>query len=467
MLLNDVQDIDLFADLTEEQFTVEVKGEVIHLNAGDTLFFEGDAAHSFYVVLDGVLEVSRMLKGQKVVITTFTKGMTGGEVPLLSGTPHLANGVAMTDLRLLKIDEADFWSLIGNCSTVRQRVLANMAGRTQALHRLSYQREKLASLGTMAAGLAHELNNPASAAKRTAERLGEVLHAFNRHSTEMLKWAMFKAHVDKAGFPFQPLVDIMQIDGISMDPLQKADLEDDLADWLEQHGLEDPWDAAATLVSVGFTRESLLDFFHRLVPEHVANALNWLHKDVEMRLLSAELMRSTARISELITAMKSYTYMDKAVDKIKLDLHDGIDNTLVILNHKLKRKRISVEKEYDRSLPMINAYGSELNQVWTNLIDNAVYAVSTGGTIRLQTYCSPTDPDKVIVDVSDDGVGIPDEIADRIFDPFFTTKAPGEGTGLGLEISYRIIVNQHGGSINIFSDNGMTTCRVSLPIEGV
>lgn len=465
MLLNDVKDIDLFADLTDEQFDVEVRGEVITLNEGEALFYEGDAARNFYVILEGTLEVYRMIKGQKVVITTFTKGMTGGEVPLLSGTPHLANGVALTTLKLLKIDEKDFWTLIGNCGTVRSRVLANMAGRTQALQRLSYQREKLASLGTMAAGLAHELNNPASAAKRTAENLSNVLHAFNRHSSEMLKWAMFKPHVDKEGFPFQPLVDIMQIEGLSLDPLDKGDLEDDLADWLEAQGIEDPWDAAGTLVSVGFTRENLSAFVDQLVPEHVTNSLSWLHKDVEMRLLSAELMRSTARISELVTAMKSYTYMDKLVERIKIDLHEGIDNTLIILNHKLKRKNITVQKDYDQTLPKISAYGSELNQVWTNLIDNAVDAVSNGGTIRLRTYRSRNDPKMVVVDVIDDGAGIPKEIADRVFDPFFTTKGPGEGTGLGLEISYRIIVNQHKGTISIASENGLTTCRVHLPVD--
>lgn len=465
MLLNDVKDIDLFADLTDEQFHVEVKGEVITLKEGEALFYEGDAARNFYVVLEGTLEVYRMIKGQKVVITTFTNGMTGGEVPLLSGTPHLANGVAMTDLKLLRIDEKDFWTLIGNCSTVRSRVLANMAGRMQALQRLSYQREKLASLGTMAAGLAHELNNPASAAKRTAENLSAVLHAFNQHSSEMLKWSMFRPNVDKAGFPFQPLVDIMQIEGVSLDPLEKGDLEDDLADWLEAQGIKDPWDAAATLVSVGFTRDNLSAFVDQLVPEHVTNSLNWLHKDVEMRLLSAELMRSTARISELVTAMKSYTYMDKVVDKIKIDLHEGIDNTLIILNHKLKQKNITVQKDYDQTLPKISAFGSELNQVWTNLIDNAVDAVSNGGAIRLHTYRSRSDPKMVVVDVIDNGTGISKEIADRIFDPFFTTKAPGEGTGLGLEISYRIIVNQHRGTIGIFSENGLTTCRVHLPAD--
>jgi signal transduction histidine kinase len=214
--------------------------------------------------------------------------------------------------------------MIGNCGTVRKKILADMAERMQQLQLLSYQREKLISLGTLAAGLAHELNNPASAARRTAENLSKTLQEFDIHSSEMLKWVMLKEEVDKDGFPFQPLVDILRIDGVKLDPLEKSDLEDDLANWLQEYGVEDPWNVASTLVAVGYTKDNLADFFlKRVVPEHIADGLNWLYKDVEMRLLSNELKQSTTRISELVTAMKSYSYMDRVLEKSKIDLHEG------------------------------------------------------------------------------------------------------------------------------------------------
>lgn len=180
-----------------------------------------------------------------------------------------------------------------------------------------------------------------------------------------------------------------------------------------------------------------------MVPEHIANGLNWLYKDVEMGLLSNELRQSTTRISELVTAMKSYSYMDQVLEKSKVDLHQGIDNTVLILGHKLKKRKIKLVKEYGEDIPKISAYGSELNQVWTNLIDNAIDVLPNEGTITIRTYLEQNDQDTVAVEVIDNGPGIPKEIQHRIFEPFFTTKRVGEGTGLGLEISNRIVVNQH------------------------
>jgi Signal transduction histidine kinase len=464
-LMNQLKNINLFSELSEEEMSCEINGDVIELKQGEILFNEGDEARHFFVVLEGTIQAYRIINGQRLPITNFTKGMTGGEVPLLAGTRHLANGVALTDAKLLRLNEEFFWSMIGNCETVRKKILANMAERMQQLQMLSYQREKLVSLGTMAAGLAHELNNPASAARRTAENLSKTLQEFDVHSSEMLKWVMLKEEVDKDGFPFQPLVDILQIDGLNLTPLEKSDREDELGSWLEKQGVEDPWSMASTLVSVGYTKDNLRDFMEKVVPEHIINSLDWLHKDVEMRMLANELGQSTKRISELVTAMKSYSYMDQTIERSKIDLHEGIDNTVIILNHKLKKKKIKVIKEYDKNIPKISAYGSELNQVWTNLIDNAIDALPNEGTITIRTYLDENDRNMVVIEVIDNGRGIPKEIQHRIFEPFFTTKGVGEGTGLGLEISHRIVVNQHHGSIDLFSEPGFTKFKVCLPVE--
>ncbi|HWP91218.1 MAG TPA: ATP-binding protein [Thermodesulfobacteriota bacterium] len=459
-------EVGLFSEMDEEEISCEINGDIIELKQGEMLFSEGDEARYFFVILEGTIQAYRVINGQKLPITNFAKGMTGGEVPLLAGTPHLANGVALTDAKLLLLSEEFFWSMIGNCGTVRKKILADMAERMQQLQLLSYQREKLISLGTMAAGLAHELNNPASAARRTAENLTKTLQEFDIHSSEMLKWVMLRDDVNKDGFPFQSLVDILRIDRVKLDSLEKSDLEDELANWLQEYGVEDPWNVASTLVSVGYTKENLADFFlKKVVAEHIANGLNWLYKDVEMRLLSSELKQSTTRISELVTAMKSYSYMDQVLEKSKIDLHEGIDNTVIILGHKLKKKKIKLIKEYGENIPKISAYGSELNQVWTNLIDNAIDVLPHEGTITIRTYLEQNDHDMVAVEVIDNGPGIPREIQHRIFEPFFTTKRVGEGTGLGLEISNRIVVNQHRGSINLFSEPGFTRFKVTLPVD--
>ena len=465
MIIKELREIDLFSDITDEELEEDVRGELIELKKGDHLFHEGDKVTNFYIFLDGTLEIYRIIRGEKLSIGFFTKGMSGGEVPLLSGTRHLANGIAVTDMKIFKVDEDDFWYMLGNCSTARGKILSNMSLRMSALTHLSFQREKLASLGTMAAGLAHELNNPASAAKRTAENLAGTIHEFDIFSTEILKHYMFRDEVKKDGFLFKPIEDVININGVEMDALERNELEDEIAAWMEETGVADPWELASILVSAGFTKSILSDFSVNLKPDQVVNFLNWLPRDVEMRKLAGELVESTSRISELVSAMKSYSYMDKTHEKRKIDLHEGIENTLIILNHKLKKKNITLKKEFDRNIPKISAYGVELNQVWTNLLDNSIDAVPNNGTIAVKTWFNDNGSNTVNVEITDNGKGIPPDIQNKIFDPFFTTKAPGEGSGLGLEISYRIIVNQHKGYIGFESKPGFTKFSVCLPVE--
>lgn len=464
MKLRDFKHIDLFADLSEGALDFEIGGRLVELDQGEQLFQEGDETREFFIVLEGTIRVYRIIKGQELPITDFNKGATGGEVPLLSGTPHLANGKTLSEVKLLVLDEAAFWVLMSRFESVRRKVLANMAERMRDLQLLSAQREKLVSLGTLAAGLSHELNNPAAAARRSAQKLVETLNEFGAHAASLIKPIIFQK-LDLEDDPLPALLAAMQLQGVALDPLSQSTREDELADWLEEQEIDQPWEAAATLVSVGYTRDLLAEFALTLAPEHVANFLIWLDKDVEMRLLAYELGESTTRISQLVGAMKSYSYMDQAVEKAEVDLHAGLDNTLLILKHKLKTKNIQVDKAYSDQIGTICAYGSELNQVWTNLIDNAIDALPEGGVITIKTYLDEDDPNTVWLEISDNGPGIPEDIQNKIFDPFFTTKEVGQGAGLGLEISQRIIVNQHKGTINLESEPGETTFTVCLPLN--
>jgi signal transduction histidine kinase len=464
MKLNEFAHIKLFAELDDRQLDTEINGARLTLKKGDLFFNEGDTTRLFFVVLEGALQIFRIINGQELPVNPFVAGQFGGEVPLLAGTPHQACCRATADTSLLVFDEPAFWVLMGSFPTVREKVLAHMSERLLELNDLSSQREKLVSLGTMAAGLAHELNNPASAARRSAQNLVKTLGAFDSHSSQLLKSIMFKAD-DPGENPFEPLMATVQLQGNDLDPMTRSDYEDDLADWLEALDIPEPWNIAESLVSAGFTRDTLTDFADLIWPEHVPGFAIWLAYDVEMLQLAHGLVESTGRISDLVIAMKSYSYMDQALTKQPTDLHQGLDSTLTILNYKLKAKQISVNREYGDVTP-IPANGGELNQVWTNLLDNAIDALPEGGEITLKTYIDPVDPDMVSVEVTDNGPGIPEEIRPRIFDPFFTTKGVGQGTGLGLEISQRIVVNRHNGLLNVFSEPGKTTFKICLPKNG-
>jgi len=345
---------------------------------------------------------------------------------------------------------------------VVELLVHEMLDRTQEYTRLGAQREKLISLGTMSAGLAHELNNPASAARRAAQNLQETLQAFDEHSSRILTPFIFKPRPKgDNGDPFAPLYEAMTLDGDDLSALGRSDLEDELGDWLEAHGVENAWDVAATLITGGLDKTVMERVADALVPEQVLNFLHWVPKDVEMRLLSKELGESTTRISDLVGAMKAYTYMDQGLDKQEVDLREGVVNTLIILKHKWRKKGVTIVKHFE-DVPKVSAYGSELNQVWTNLISNAVDAVGEGGTVTLQIG---HDAEAAYVDVIDDGPGVPEELQGRVFEPFFTTKGVGEGTGMGLDIANRIVRQRHRGSLQLTSSPGYTRFRVRLPLE--
>ncbi|WP_460203626.1 ATP-binding protein [Scytonema sp. NUACC21] len=446
--------------MTEDQLMCLMNGTNIRLNSGDFLFKQGEPAKCFYVVFEGSIRLTREISNQEVVLATYEAGTFFGEVPLLAGTLHLASGQAVDECHVYCLHEEEFWQMLMFCPSVRQAVLGFMASRMQELQTLSQQHDKLISLGTLAAGLAHELGNPTAAARRATGQLQDTVNVLAKLSLKSIE-----QHLTPTQTSYLLEVKRKSISQATQpcdfDPLIQIDLEDELTDWLESHGVVNNWELVPTLVASGIKTQQLEEIAEQLTTNILNDALTWLEATLSIASVLNVLDQGVTRISELVSAVKAYSYMDQSPLK-EVVVHEGIESTLTILSYKLRKHRIQIMREYEHNLPTIEAYGSALNQVWTNLIDNAIDALGEGGTIWVRTSSGH---DCVMVEVADDGPGIPPEIQSRIFDPFFTTKGIGVGTGLGLEIAYRIVVGQHSGDIRCISKPGDTRFQVRLPVR--
>lgn len=459
----DLQSVPLLADVSEaERGWLAARCTAQSYGVGETVFEQGRPAEALMMVLSGRLELSRHKGGKEEGFLTVLAGEITGLLPFSRMKAYGATGRASLPTRVAALHAQHFPEMHTHAPETVQRLVNLMLDRTREFTRLSEQQERLVSLGTMAAGLAHELNNPAAAAARTAQTLVETLQAFDEHSSKLLSAVMFQEAPEGGGDPFQPIYDAMTLQSPAGSAVARSDLEDELSDWLEAQGVPRPWEVADTLLSGGLTKEVLEPFAKTLAPDKVRDFLTWVPRDVELRLLARELTESTRRIAELVLAMKAYSHLDETHAKRPTDLHEGLDTTLTILKHKLKKKGVRIVREYG-PLPLVPAFGGELNQVWTNLLDNAIYAVPEGGTVRLRTGLDTTGA-YACVEVADDGPGIPEGVRHRIFEPFFTTKGVGEGTGLGLDISQRIVSRRHGGSIRVDVRPGETRFTVRLPL---
>lgn len=453
--------VPLFAQLKDDRELLPIleQGKEIWLEPGQRLRSEGDPGE-FFVLLEGELEVIKKVGDQEMLLVVHRAGAFFGEVPLLLDMPFVVSGRAISKCHLFCLEKDDFWQMLATIPTIAQTIMRTTAQRVQNLESVLQANEKLAALGTLAAGLAHELNNPAAASRSAAGQLRESLGSIQAQAIKFYKQQPTPEQIEFLS-AMQHEAEVRSKSVSRLDPLTQSDREDELADWLEDRGVDNGWKLASTLVAAGLDAEYLQKMVKQDVSaDTLSSILVWLETTLSTVGLVQQVEQSTARISRLVKAVKEYSYMDQAPLQT-IDVHEGLENTLTILSYKLKQKSVVVNREYDRQLPHLEVYGSELNQLWTNLIDNAIDAVDKAGQIWLRTWL---ESDRLHVEIADNGVGIPPEIQGRIFEPFFTTKEVGRGTGIGLVTSYRIVV-RHNGDIRVFSQPGDTRFQVRLPLN--
>ena len=420
------------------------------LGPGEILAREGDLVEHFYILLEGEMQITKRADGREMVLTSYLPGAFFGEVPLLMDSPFVATCRALTASRVYCLPRDLFWQMIGACPDTRRAILRKMAERVHSLEMHTQRRERLVALGTLSAGFAHELNNPAAAAQRAAGQLRECLDSvLSPPKAALPRLAALRgaargyARGEGAG-----------------DSLARSDREERLGNWLAARGVGGPWEIAPTLAAAGLDDGWLAA---HLPAEAVPATVSWLAAVLNADSLLDDVERGTARVSALVEAVKSYSYRDQAPVQ-EVDLHDGLEATLTMLAGRLEPEAIVLERDYDRALPRLTVYGGELNEVWTSLLDNALDALDGRGHIRVRTAC---EGGYALVEVRDDGPGIPAEVLPRIFEPFFTTKNIGEGKGLGLDAAYQIIVGHHRGDLRAVSRPGDTRFQVRLPLGGV
>jgi len=439
------------------------QARALHLESGDMVIFQGKVERTFFILLSGSMRISQTnAEGHEQTYHVLEAGSTFGEIAFLANMASSANIRAKEPCDLLTLDETGFWNLMYTCPKVREAIVSNMAQRLGKLQSVTLQQEKMASLGTLAAGLMHELNNPCSAARRASSQLRANLLRLHELAARFTR-------IELTGFQKECILELQRYalqakPALALSSLEQADAEEALSDWMENAHIEDAWRLAPTLVAVGIDPGALACAQRTFSQEVFSDALNWLEALVSSQQLVGTVEESISRVTDLVLAVKTYAYEGKGA-KQSIDLNKSIHATLVIMAHKIREKQITVEKSFAADLPTLSSTCQGLNQVWTNLLDNAIDAVPQEGRIRIRTWLE-TDPERheqdIWIEIEDNGPGIPTECQSQIFDPFFTTKPVGVGTGLGLGIVYRI-VEQCGGSLRFTSVPGSTTFVVRLP----
>jgi signal transduction histidine kinase len=453
----------LFEKLTDAQLATLCSMGHVQLIPAGPVFAEGDPATCFYVLLSGTLVTSRKVGADDVEITrTSQKGVYTGAFRSYVGErmPQVyTNSMRVTEpSRFYVLSADDFSALMHEWFPMAVHLLEGLITGVAVQREAIDRRERLLALGSLSAGLTHELNNPAAAAVRATASLRERV-AGMRSKLGMVARSPYRRDTLETLIKLQEGAVEKVAKAPKLDPLAASDAEDELSDWLEDNGCHDGWRIAPTFVQAGLDVAWLENVKDGVGTEILEHALRWLNYTVETELLMNEIEDATTRISTLVGAARQYSQLDRAPFQV-VDVHDLVSSTLLMLSAKIGPD-IAIVKDYDRTLPKIPAFAGELNQVWTNLIDNAVDAMGGAGTLTITTR---RDGDCVLVEFGDTGPGVPKEIRNRIFEPFFTTKPVGQGTGLGLDISYRIIVNKHHGDLRVESRPGDTRFRVLLPI---
>ena len=460
MDIEELRGIELFTGLTDDQLAdLATGGDEVPFETGDVVFAEGEHADEWWVLLAGSLDLVRKVGREDVVVARMDVPgrWAGGFRAWDENGIYLATGRGATPGRVLRLDAPRLRELVNRWFPLAGHLIGGLHHTARSIESTVRQRDALVTLGTLAAGLAHEINNPAAAASRTVDDLGQCCDALLGALTNL-------AHDDISAAQFSALDELRRSTEApgQLDALELADRESELATWLERHGVPDAWSIASPLVAGGVDA-AWCERAHEAVGDRALSpGLEWVSATMASKTLLSELQDAVRRISDLVAAVRSYSQMDRASAQ-RIDVRDGLESTVTMLGHKLKGG-VTVVREF-ADLPEIDAYAGELNQVWTNLIDNAVDAMDGQGTLTLRTRA---EGDWVVVEIADTGGGMPPEVVARAFEPFFTTKDVGRGTGLGLDIARRIVVERHGGLIDIDSpahEGKGTVMRVSLPVK--
>jgi signal transduction histidine kinase len=459
-LYPELHKMSAFAQTSEEDLDCLGEIELLEVPAGTTLYTQGATPIYFWIVLHGEVRAHKPdSDGSLIYLPPVKEGDSFGEVAILMGhTASTATCETVTDCTLGRVRPENFWSLMSTCPIVRKVVLENMSHRLEAYTALTLHREKLISLGTLAAGLMHELNNPGAAARRAASQLRE-----NMTRQQKLSLSMTRAQLTPD--QLECLAELQEVvfgppKAQSMSSLEQSDAEEALTEWLESIGVENAWKMGPTLVAAGWTRGDVECAKESFPANVLSDAMNYLEALISNMQLVGTIEESIARVTELVMAVKKYAYEDKNKQH-KLDIHDTIQSTLTILGHKFRQKQITIEKQFAPGIPVLTTCGSGISQVWTNILDNAIDASPEPGKITVRTWM---EGEWVCVGIADQGSGIPPEHRAKVFEPFFTTKPIGIGTGLGLDIAHRVVTGHYGGQIGFTSEPGRTEFVVKIPV---
>jgi signal transduction histidine kinase len=457
----DLRPVDLFDDIDDEQLAEwAAVAQRRHFEPGDLLAEQGVPVEGLSCLLEGEAQTVIVREGRTEPVGRQFAPTWIGAISVLTRGPLAVRMSASVPCEVALVPADDFRRLTLAHPAVHERVMKQMQPVLSRLAGAEQSRERLESLGTMAAGLAHELNNPAAAVKRAASDLVDALEVIGATIGEFVEAGVERADAERlVGLQREALMRAKEHE--TLDGLEAADAEDAMLERLEECGVAEPWRLAEPFAAAGID-DGWLTEVNELAGPATGAALRWVAASLTARGLAVDLLDSASRMGDLVKAIKAYAYMDRG-ELVQVDVHEGLKTTLVVLGYKLKHTSIQVVKQFDKSLPQLTVRGSELNQVWTNLIDNAIDALGENGTITISTAL---DGPCVRVDVADDGPGIPPEAQRHVLDPFFTTKPVGQGTGLGLDTARQIVEEHHAGTLGFDTGPGGTTFHVWLPIEG-
>jgi len=451
--------VPALSEVPEAQLEWIIKqGACAEFEKGDYLFSKGDPIDKLIIVIKGKFTIKIEQNGEFKTIADIEEGEISGALPYSRATSATGYAIAQQPSSIISLDKKHFRAMIKEHHELTTALVHTMTTRVREFTKTQHQQEKLMSLGKLSAGLAHELNNPASAMVRSSNELEKHLKSLPDRYSEMMAAEITKDQLSSINIFMAELQSSQSESKLSLS--ESSELEDEIADWLEEHGLEDGYAFAPIFVERGMNLEAVEHLAAEINEGDLPVVLYWIHDTLISASLVREINNAAARISELVSSIKSYTHMDRGTDLEPIDVSDGIHNTLKMLGHKLREKQIKTEIGFPEEIPKINGRTGSLNQVWTNIIDNAIDAMPQDGVLKIFTE---QDADRLMISIQDNGPGIPEDIQSKIFDPFFTTKKIGEGTGMGLDIVSRIIRN-HNGEIRLHSEAGHTKFTLCFPL---